>query len=420
MKLKKYLQAFLLGIAGLSLTMSPSCRNYDNEMFPEIDKLQTDSFHLEGSVAAPIINTKLQLGKFIPSSDSSLWAEVDNEGLIHLRMYYEDLISFQMNEIYPGLNYAGSNQGTTVPANTGTMRTEPEKMDVYSNMLAGHLFFNNPKITFVINNQIPIVTKFRMDTVYFYDMYDERITHAEDQFRTIGAPDAQGGEVEHHTTIDTSNVPTLDEAFSPVPRKVGFFITAGTTQESTLPYDVTGSETLSADVDIDLPLESRLEDLVMGDTIPFSWEDTNYEQAKVLTLKIEFDNGFPFEGIGQIYFADTTNTGEVTPANLIDSAFTDTSSPYIIQNGWKFDSAPTNGVGIVTESKKSLINITLTQERVQNLQTKGATHIILRGVFNHDPANQNPNIYVRMMDDYELGIKISVKLDYEGNTNDDI
>ncbi len=424
--MKRIIKTSVLGLFTLLLFTFTfeSCRDYDDfQAFPELDSLQTDSVYLDGTVAVPLINTEIKLGDFLPETDSSLWVEVDNDGLLHMRMYYKSLISFRMDEIFPMIDYTSSNEGTTVPAGQYSFESDPEKMKLYSNTLTGKLFFNNPRITFLLTNEIPLVTYFKMDTVHFYgvtsDLQDTLLTHAEDEPTEISAPSEIGTSEFTSILIDTTRIPYLDEAFSPIPKKVGFYVTAGSETDQTLPFDVNGSERITADVDIDLPMELRLVDLVLADTMDFTWDDTDYDQADSIMLKIEFDNGFPFEGIGQIYFADTTNYGEITKGNYIDSVFTDLSQDDIDTRGWIFGSASTDGIGVVTVSNKSEINVMLTQERVKKLQDMHASKVILQGRFNHDPANTVPDIYVRINDDYTLGIKMGMKLNYAGSTNDD-
>ncbi len=397
-----------------------SCRDYENmDLFPELSHLQTDSLHLEGALAISMVDTKIKLKDFFPGIDSSLWAEVDEQDMVHLRMYYKDLISIKMSDMFPGINYDTNNSGIQLPESEFVITSDPQRMKIYDKMLSGHLFFNNPKISFIIKNEIPRVTYFRMDTVNFFDFGNTKVTHAEDTYTEILAPQTFNTFTNTNFLIDTTRVPELDQAFSPVPHRIGFVITAKSPANQTLPFNVSGNETISADVDIDLPLEVRLEDLFIADTIPFTWDGAIYEQAKSATLKIKFVNGFPFQGLGQIYFADTTNFGTVTRANYIDSVFTDTTQPDIDERGWIFRSAKTDGTGYVTTPAPTEVEITLTQERIKKLMEQHASRVIIRGRFDHDPSNTVPNIYVRILGDYTLDAKIGVKLEYEGNTNDE-
>lgn len=412
MNAKRAIQLFSISLLFTAAAVTQSCRDYENmTFFPEISKLQTDSFHLDGTVAVPLVDTRVKIQNFLPESDSSLWAEVDEDGLLHMRMYYREFISITMADIYPGINYSINNTGVSVPASQYVFKSDTKRMKIYDKMLSGHLFFNNPKITFKIKNELPLVTKFRMDTVHFFDYDYAQVTHAEDEFTTIPAPTNYATFAPFDFVIDTARVSDLDDAFSPVPHRIGFQITAGSQNTQNLPFSVTGAEKLTADVDIDLPLEVRLEDLFVSDTVPFAWDGTNYDQAKSVTLKLKFDNGFPFEGVSQIYFADTTNFGTVTNANIIDSLFTSD------ERGWIFKSAETDGAGYVTTTTISETEIVMTQERVRYLQEQHASRILLVGRFNHDP-DAIPGIFVRIMGEYSLGMKVGVKLEYEGNTND--
>ncbi|MCF6183698.1 MAG: hypothetical protein L3J56_03560, partial [Bacteroidales bacterium] len=151
-QIKSFISVVLIFIVIISFD---SCRK--NFSLNEFDNLTTDSLHFEGSFAAPIVNTELTLINFLPKTDSSLWAEVDADNLIHLRMYYKNLLSPTFNEIF---HIAPAPAGTPVPADTFAIQTDTSRMKVYNKLLSGKLFFQNPSITFHIDNYIPIVTFF--------------------------------------------------------------------------------------------------------------------------------------------------------------------------------------------------------------------------------------------------------------------
>ena len=131
----------------------------------------------------------------------------------------------------------------------------------------------------------------------------------------IDAPTVQGESAETSILIDKNEIPDFQEFFSPIPKFVSFFVTTGNDQVQTFPSSfstVTGSEKLTVDLDIDLPAEARLLDLVMADTIPFSVDSlNNFEEITSVKIKLFLENEFAAGGIAQIAFVDTNAAGEI-------------------------------------------------------------------------------------------------------------
>ena len=387
-----------------------SCRK--NFGLDEIDKLKFDSLHFEGSVAIPIVNSELTLANFIPSDDSTLWIEIDDSDLIHLRMYYKDFILIRMNEIFP-IPYPAQN-GFPVPADTIELQSDTSKLKVYNSMIGGKLFFKNPKVTFLIDNMIPIITFFKLDTLTFHNIDEEAITNTGHTSYPINAPTILGESAFSEVVIDTAEMPILPQVFSPVPQYISFYISAGSNTQQNLPFAVTGEEEMVIDVDIDLPLTARLDTIVMTDTTDFDWAGDTYEQIKTATLKIKFDNGFPVDGFAQIYFTDTTDTGDI--GFIVDSVFTDIGND-VTEDGWHLESAETDAAGIVTISHESEIVIFLDQERIKYLKDSHASKIIIRGKLNS--YDSHTGFFIKLLGSYKMGVQIAVKADFDASTNDD-
>lgn len=412
MKKQIILLSTLISLLFFSI-FSDSCRKPE-DLFPEIQKM-TDSISFDGAFAVPLVDTEFLILNFVPEGDSSLWVSFDDEDLAHLRMYYSGLIDFQMNELYD-LPYPAP-QSFPIPADSLTIGTDTSKMKVYSKMLTGHLYFDDPKIKFIFYNEIPIVTFYRLDTLLMYDANNVQLSHTEDTKYTIAAPTIQGETVKDSILIDKNRIPDLPTVFSPVPKYIRFITTTGSSEIQNLPFEVDGSENFRMDAEIDLPLEARLEDLVMGDTLDFVDLDSDtYNNIDSLVLKIEFNNGYPFEAASQIYITDTTDLGEI--GYYIDSLFSDTSAEDIYEDGWHFESAETDASGIVKENgaKKSMAIIRLNKERLDFLRDEHASKIVINSTLNS--YDQSNGLDIRIMSYYKLGLRIGVKVDISGNTSD--
>ncbi len=407
--MKLYHFSLILPVIFLFLSISSCRKNFSLE---EIDKLKADSIFLEGSVAIPLVNTELTLSNFIPANDSTLWAEVDDEGLLHLRMYVNDLIVLQMNQIFNTVTFPAP-AGTPILADSTSLQSDTTRMKVYSKMLSGKLFFKNPKISFLTDNQIPVVTFLKMDTLTFHDADGNALSHTSDKDYIINAPSIYGTTVKDTVAIDTTEMPILPNVFSPVPKFVSFYMTLGNKADQSLPFIVSGNEQIFVDVDIDLPLHARLDTIVMTDTVNFNLTGDTYEQIKSATLKMRFNNGFPIEAYTQIYFVDTTATGEI--GTIIDSVFTDLSHPSIYEEGWWLGAAITNPWGIVTTPKESNMEVFLDQEKINFLKENNVSKMIIKGKLNS--YDSQSGFFVKIMGYYKMGVRIAIKADFEGSTN---
>ncbi len=394
-----------LSLSVFLLLFFSSCKDkpfdkFFESQFPEAS--HADGIYIDGSFAVPIIDSYFTLENFIPSTDSSLWAEVDDQDLVHLRMYFKDIVVFTAKEIYP--NYFNGNdvvpQGTLIAKDSASANSTFEKLKVYQNALSGHLFFDDPRITFIFKNEIPIVTFFRLDSLRF--LRPDNTVLEEDNIGkyTIGAPQNDGEVVTSSVKFTKNEIPSLENLFAPIPKRMSVGITAGSDQNQTTPFDIHQNDKISLDVDIDLPLIAHLNDLTMGDTSDFVLEKDTAQEITAITLKLIIDNEFPVTGLAQITFTDSLY-------RPILRVFED--------SGWEFASAEIDQQGISTASVESKMTVTLTHDDVKLLQEKGVQHLIMTVTLNSPKPNNDTEFDVRIYGWYKLGVKLGVKFDYAIN-----
>ncbi len=409
------LVALLIG----SLLTTQSCRKISdfedfegllNEEFNEINNL-SDEMWIDGIVAVPILDTKLPLSQFIPSSDSSLFVEIDDNSLIHLRMYFKKVLSISTNDIYEGI--ADLPAGTTIPATTFGFATDNSKMKIYENALSGHLFFNDPKITFIFKNSIPLVSYFKLNSITFLNAIGDTSSITPTNFvKLLNTPTATGTYANTDVYIDKVELPELPDIFSPIPKYLAFKMTVGSDSDQQLPYALNNTDSISVDIDVDIPLEARLIDFVLGDTVDFDFasDTNNIEQIKAVTIKLMFDNFIPASGIMNISFHDVNNDSIINPTPILVLENDDNDGKF------EFLEAITDGSGVPTSSQKSQFTIHLTQEQLTTLKTNHAAKIVLTGTFNSHQSTSEQ--YVKIYSWCTLGIKLGVRVDYGGSTGD--
>jgi len=395
-KIKKPLILLVLFGSIISFFLYSCNDDFDFDKFVETEFFETDNpsedFYIDGVVAVPVLDTRLTLSNLIPKSDSSLWAEVDENSLVHLRSYYKDFVVLKLSDIYPNI----TSQGTNIPISSEALQTDTAKLKVYDHALSGHLFFKNPSFTFKFTNEIPILTYFKLDTITFHNIAntEDSVSHTDHNNYTINAPVAQGTTAETDIIVDKTVIPEFPEIFSPIPKYVSYYLTVGNLVEQSLPWDMTGDETLKIDVDIDLPLDARLEDFELGDTVPFDLVE-NYDFVQSVELRIEIDNGFPVEALSQITFMDSAKT------------FTED----LFAERWHFEAGDVNSSGEVISSNVSRISVTIDQEQFKRLKDNKVDKFVYSSILNSNDAQQGQ--YIKIFSYYQMGVKIGVKAEYE-------
>ena len=144
------------------------------------------------------------------------------------------------------------------------------------------------------------------------------------------------------------------------------------------------SSRFKVDVDINLPLEGTLKNLVFQDTIMFKFQEV--EELQSLNLKLFFKNGFPIETKVQVYFADTMGY-------VLDS---------LLQDDIILASGIVGNNGRVTTASEKTTEINYPEQKILNL--KKVRKIYVKGTTS---TFQNGSKNVKIYSDYRLDLKIS-------------
>jgi hypothetical protein len=144
------------------------------------------------------------------------------------------------------------------------------------------------------------------------------------------------------------------------------------------------SSRFKVDVDINLPLEGTLKDIVFQDTIMFKFQEV--EELQSLDLKLFFKNGFPIETKVQVYFADTMGY-------VIDS---------LLKDDIILASALVGSNGRVTSATEKNTEINYPEEKI--LRLKKVRKIYVKGTTS---TFQSGSKNVKIYSDYRLDLKIA-------------
>ncbi len=246
---------------------------------------------------------------------------------------------------------------------------------------------------------MPINCFFRLDTIRLHNG-DTVLMRKGGRYQILGSSDPNNPDV---TEIEMDDILNMEEFLALIPQAVSASVMVGS-KSGILPGDfdnLTGDEKISADLDFDLPMDFKVTDLKLGDTVDFELDTTqNIEQIKEVIIKLVIDNDFPVNGLTQIMFADTNANGEVN--NIIETLFDG--------DGWEFKSSIVNADGETTASVNSKIKLTISQEKIKKLVDNNACKLIVKTELN------TPGNYVKIFGWYKIGIKLGLKVSYSGNT----
>ena len=154
------------------------------------------------------------------------------------------------------------------------------------------------------------------------------------------------------------------------------------------------SSSLSAGLDVTLPLSLIADDLILVDTLDFSLgnPEPGDPQIKDGTFTLIVYNGFPISATPQLYFYDEDFT-------LLDSLFT---------------SVPTAAAGllndqcIVSGQSKSELTASIDESKMNRLQM--ASRAVLVGKFN---TTEHPSCgFIKIFDEYTMDVKLTGKFTY--------
>ena len=195
-------------------------------------------------------------------------------------------------------------------------------------------------------------------------------------------------------TYDDSNS-NVSNLFSSAPVNVIVDIStesnpAGSPPPSDLNF-ITDSSALKLEVDVILPLQGSLNDVIVVDTLASEFFLENNEDLDSLELRIETVNGFPLECGVQIIFLDSLNT-------VIDSLFH--------QERLVISSANTDLEGNVVNSSIAENFIVFKDESVFLLND--TRKIVIRARVNSYESSEGTR--VKINDTQELEIKLGAKL----------
>jgi hypothetical protein len=154
---------------------------------------------------------------------------------------------------------------------------------------------------------------------------------------------------------------------------------------------------MNVNVNVNIPLSLMANNLILKDSFNFSLGYSQKDVANILngTLHLIVNNKFPLQ-------ANITLLAYDANWNLLDTLLTNA----------QIDAAPLNSTCRVTQSTRSILNVTANAQMIDKLRT--ATHAVMTVVFNTRSSNATCNgQFLNIYSDYNIAATITGDFNYK-------
>lgn len=186
-------------------------------------------------------------------------------------------------------------------------------------------------------------------------------------------------------SLNTANS-NVNEVLAIMPKFLIYKINARS-NPPTLPFAqnfILDSSRFKVDINVNMPLEGKVKDLLFQDTVNFKFQDV--EQLQSLGIKVAIKNGFPIGAKLQIIFADAKG-------NFVDSLLTD----QVV-----LASATVDGNGKVTAASEKTTEVNYPYEKIQRLGRVAKMYVRAQTSTANDGSSD-----VKIYSDYRIDVKLS-------------
>jgi hypothetical protein len=208
----------------------------------------------------------------------------------------------------------------------------------------------------------------------------------------VQAPSVIGESKTSKIPITGSNS-NLSDVLTPTNKSITYAFAAELNPNNPLNNNfITPEAAISIQAEMELPLDIGISGWALQDTVDFSLDQ--FKEINDASLRVNIENGFPFEIDLQVYLLDSINT-------VLDSLITSQTS--------LLTAAQVDGNGDVVASSVSNSDIGLSSKTINNLgNTK---KLVIRGGLSTSNNGQRVQIY----DFYELKIAMGMKVGVNGD-----
>lgn len=289
-----------------------------------------------------------------------------------------------------------------VSFNTGR---DSVSLGIFDNTDDGTLFYEDP--SFFLRFENSIGAEVRMDVATFDAVSPANGTVSITGLSQVNvlAPNTPGNTALTQVVLDNNNS-NIKNAINISPRYIVYDVSSLSNPAGTPANNfILDTSRVRLEGEINLPFWGRAEDFTKAsDTIDFEPDslvysaDSGYARGELVsvTMRFNFNNGFPAEGFGQVYFLKDNGV-------LVDS---------LIENPQEglFASGQTNANGDVTAKVLTTTDIVLSAEKLEFLKANQARKLYATGTV--ETTNQGQDV-IRIYEDYTLDLDLGMKIEFK-------
>lgn len=373
--MRKFLIVFILFCGCI---LNQSCQDqYDFAT----DKL-SENVDASPDLAIPLVDASFTLEEFMTKNTSS-YLLVDNDKFITL--VYE----YTIKEITAPDFFGGTYNGTLALINYD-IPSQVFNMGKDRALSNEEFYVKDPLVTISITNFWDIPVQFQLVDFKYYNDANPSGLPITGSFVTdwhdVTPPTVAGGFAVTNLFMDNTNS-NLDEVISAMPTQLSTAAILQTTPGGA--YNVDPQTTDTVRLKIELPLDLRIKNLLLSDTLDFkAGEKLGADTSKLESLKLNmvFENGFPLDVEAMVILADTNYIPLDTIANPGED-FID------------LPSASVSGGKVSSASKYTLMGIEVKKEVVVKT-------VYLITSFRFNTYNNQLGETVKIYSGYNIGLKV--------------
>lgn len=268
-------------------------------------------------------------------------------------------------------------------------------IDFFDNWVRGDVYFENPSITFKVENSFGIPTRARVNTLNVITVKNE-ILPLESPFVTNGIDFPypsfnEIGQVKTSSFSFTKANSNIDKILGAGPVAIDYDVDAVTnpTNDPNIRGYITDKSYYKINMEVELPLYGRASGFVTRDTIDLDL--SSYDEVDNAEFKLVVDNGIPLEVAIQGYFLNSNNF-------IVDSLLT--SSQTLVTG------APVDANGNASGVQQKISYIPFDEARFAKIRDN-ATRLWLNATFS---TLNNGNTSVRVLNTQDVRIRLGAKL----------
>jgi hypothetical protein len=280
--------------------------------------------------------------------------------------------------------------------NTIAIGPSSSMLDIFKNIESGTLNFEDVKMNLVIDNGFGLDGALTINNI---NAQNSRTGSSQTLTGpNIGTPVAIAKATDLPltntvNTIDMSTSSNILSLFNSLPDKVNYDaqVTTNTGGNMGTYTDFAyNTSTLSAYLDVEMPLSIIASQLVLGDTVDFNTASIQKKNINSGTFSVFVNNGFPLNASLKMYFLDANGM-------VLDSV--KSAHGAIL-------AAPVNALNKVKEKRASHVSFTADAHRMNNLYN--SYKVIFKIEFTTEPAAT----YVKIYNDYSIDFSMTGNMNY--------